>query len=104
MRHDAAKFCQSCHTSQMVGKPNQKIPKGCIPAIDEPFSLVSVHCVGPLLKNNLGNQYLLTITFSSTRFPEDIPLRNNNAKTIVKALIKFNTLVGLPKFVQSDQR
>ena len=37
MRHDVAKFCQSCHTSQMVGKPNQKIPKAClqpIPAID----------------------------------------------------------------------
>jgi transposase InsO family protein len=106
MRRDVAKFCQSCHTCQMVGKPNQKIPKAClqpIPAIDEPFSRVIVDCVGPLPKTKLGNQYLLTIMCSSTRFPEAIPLRNIKAKSIVKALIKFFTLVGLPKSIQSDQ-
>ena len=40
---------------------------------------------------------------ASTRFPEAIPLRNIKAKTIVKALVKFFTLVGLPKSIQSDQ-
>ena len=40
---------------------------------------------------------------ASTRFPEAIPLRNIKTKTIVKALVKFFTLVGLPKSVQSDQ-
>ena len=37
----------------------------------------------------------------STRFPEAIPLRNISAKTNVKALIKFFTLVGL--LIQSNQ-
>ena len=50
-----------------------------------------------------GNEYLLTIMCASTRFPEAIPLRNIKTKTIVKALIKFFTFVGLPKSVQSDQ-
>ena len=40
---------------------------------------------------------------TSTRFPEATPLRNIKVKTIVKALIKFFTLVGLPKSIQSDQ-
>ena len=40
---------------------------------------------------------------TSTRFPEAIPLRNIKTKTIVKALVKFFTLFGLPKCVQSDQ-
>ena len=40
---------------------------------------------------------------TSTRFPEAIPLRNIKTKSIVKALIKFFTFVGLPKLVQSDQ-
>ena len=40
---------------------------------------------------------------ASTRFPEAIPLRNIKAVTIVKALTKFFTLVGLPKSIQSDQ-
>ena len=40
---------------------------------------------------------------ASTRFPEAIPLRNIKTKTIVRALVKFFTCVGLPKSVQSDQ-
>ena len=40
---------------------------------------------------------------TSTRFPEAIPLRSIKAKTIVNALNKAFTLVGLPKSIQSDQ-
>ena len=71
----------------MVGKCNQKIPHvplQPIPAFEEPFSRVLIDCVGPLPKS--GNDYLLTIMCTSTRFPEAIPLRNIKAKTIVKAL------------------
>jgi len=50
-----------------------------------------------------GNRYLLTIMCASTRFPEEISLRTIKAPKIVRALIKFFTLVGLPKSVQSDQ-
>ena len=35
--------------------------------------------------------------------PEPIPLRTIKTKTIVRALVKFFTFVGLPKSVQSDQ-
>jgi len=106
LRKDISEYCKSCHTCQIVGKPNQKIPQAPlkpIPAFDEPFSRVIVDCVGPLPKTKSGNQYLLTIMCASTRFPEAIPLRNIKAPTIVKALIKFFTLVGLPKSIQSDQ-
>ena len=40
---------------------------------------------------------------TSTRFHEAIPLRNIKTKSIVQALIKFFTFVGLPKSDQSDQ-
>ena len=101
-----AEFCKTCHACQIVGKPNQKIPPAPlkpIPAFEEPFSRVIIDCVGPLPKTKSGNQYLLTIMCASTRFPEAIPLRRIVAPVIVKALIKFFTLVGLPKVVQSDQ-
>ena len=106
LRKDEVEFCRSCHACQMVGKPNQTIPKAPlqpIPAVQEPFSRIIVDCVGPLPKTRSGNQYLLTIMCTSTRFPEAIPLRNIKAKTIVKALINFFTLVGLPSSIQSDQ-
>lgn len=60
-------------------------------------------CVGPLPRTRSGNQYLLTIICTSTRFPEAIPLRNIKAKTLVKALTKFFSFVGAPKAIQSDQ-
>ena len=62
-----------------------------------------MYIVGPLPRTKSGNEHLLTIMCTSTRFPEAIPLRNIKTKSIVKALIKFFTFVGLPKSVQSDQ-
>ena len=106
LKSDVSQHCKSCHTYQMVGKPNQTIPKASlqpIPAFDEPFSRIIIDCVGPLPKTKSGCQYLLTIMCASTRFPEAIPLRNITTKTIVKALVKFFTFVGLPRSVQSDQ-
>ena len=87
LRKDVVEFCRSCHTCQMVGKPNQTLPKAPlqpIPAFEEPFSRVIIDCVGPLPKTKYGNQYLLTVMCASTRFPEAIPLSNISAKTIVK--------------------
>ena len=106
LKSDVSKYCKTCHTCQMVGKPNQTIPKAQlqpIPAFDEPFSRILIDCVGPLPRTKSGNEYLLTIMCTSTRFPEAIPLRNIKTKSIVKALIKIFTFVGLPKSVQSDQ-
>ncbi|XP_065917657.1 uncharacterized protein [Dysidea avara] len=106
LHKDVVKFCRSCHTCQVVGKPNQKPPVAPlrpIPTVGEPFSRVLVDCVGPLPKTKSGNSYLLTIMCVTTRFPEAIPLWNIKAHTIIKALIRFFTLVGLPKHIQSDQ-
>ncbi len=40
---------------------------------------------------------------ASTRYPEAIPLRSLKAHAIVKAIIKFCTTFGVPKYIQSDQ-
>jgi hypothetical protein len=101
LKSDVAQYCRSCHMCQVVGKPNQKIPPAPllpIPAFEEPFSRILIDCVGPLPKTKTGHQYLLTIMCTSTCFP----LRNIKTPAIVKALVKFLTLVGLPKIIQSD--
>ena len=106
IRRCVAEFCKTCHTCQMVGKPNQKIPVAPfkpIPAFEEPFNKVTIDCVGPLPKTKSRNQYLLTIMCASTIFPEAIPLTNITAPKISKALVNLFTLVGLPKEIQSDQ-
>lgn len=60
-------------------------------------------CVGPLPKTKAGNQFLLTVMCASTRFPEAIPLPKITAPVVSKALVKFFSMFGLPKVVQSDQ-
>lgn len=50
LKRDVARFCRSCHTCQVAGKPNQIIPPAplCpIPVLGEPFERVIVDCVGP---------------------------------------------------------
>ncbi len=106
LKKDVAHYCRTCHTCQIVGKPNQSIPPATltpIPAIGEPFEHVMVDCVGPLPKTKSGNQFLLTIMCVATRFPEAIPLRKITAPVISKALVKFFSTFGLPKVVQTDQ-
>ncbi len=100
------KYCRSCHTCQMVGKPNQAIPSAPlkpIPVIGEPFECIIIDCVGPLPKTKSGHTYLLTIMCAATRYPEAIPLRSLRAKAIVKALTLFFSTFGLPKVMQTDQ-
>jgi transposase InsO family protein len=90
----------------LAGKPNQNIPKAPlkpIPVVDEPFSKIIMDCVGRLPKTKAGNEYLLTIMCTSTRFPEAFPLRNIKARTVVKAMTRFFTTFGLPRIVQTDQ-
>jgi hypothetical protein len=106
IRKDVSAYCRTCHVCQVVGKPNQKVPVAPlhpIPVIDEPFTTVIVDCVGPLPKTRSGNEYLLTIMDTASRFPEAIPLRKITAHHVTKALVKFFTLVGLPKVVQTDR-
>ena len=105
MKRDVADFCRTCHTCQMIGKPNQKIkpaPLQPITSIGEPFGRVIIDCVGPLPKSKTGNKYLLTIMCVSTRFPEAVPLRKITAPVIVNALTKFFTVFGMPKEIQTD--
>ena len=99
LKADVSNYCKSCQTCQVVDKPNQVIPKAGlqpIPAFDEPFSMITNDCVGPLPKTKSGNEYLLTIICASTRFPEAIPFRNIKTKIIVKALVKFFTYFCRP--------
>ena len=72
LRGDTKQYCKTCHTYQLVGKPNKKLPAAPlkpIPVMKEPFSRIIVDCVGPLPKTPLETKYLLTVMRVSTRFP-----------------------------------
>ncbi len=106
LRTSVANYCRSCRECQMVGKPNQvvrPVPLCPIPVMGEPFERLILDCVGPLPKSREGHQYILSLMCAATRFPEAVPLRNLKAKTVVKELIKFCSLFGLPRVIQTDR-
>lgn len=76
--------------NQISSKPNQVIPAAplkLIPVIGKPFKHVIVDCVGPLPETKSGNQYILTVMCTATRYPEAVLLRSLKARAIVNALI-----------------
>ncbi|KAI2647623.1 Retrovirus-related Pol polyprotein [Labeo rohita] len=69
----------------------------------ELFERLILDCVGPLPKSREGYQYILSFMCVATRFSEAVPLRNLKAKTVMKELIKFCSLFGLPRVIQTDR-
>ncbi len=102
---DTEQYCKTCHTCQVVGKPNQTIPPSKLHSIPvkEAFTRVQIDIVGPLPRTKQGNLYMLTVMCLTTRFPEAIPLRKVTAAVVAKALIKYFTMTGLPTEIQSDR-
>ena len=106
LRKDVKRFCRSCHVCQVVGKARSAPPVAPLqplPIVREPFSEIMIDCVGPLPKTKRGNEYLLTIMDTATRYPEAFPLRSIRAKVIAEHLIKFFSWAGLPRSIQSDR-
>lgn len=106
MKKEVTQFVKTCHVCQLTGKVNQPIPPAplfSIPVAHEPFEKIVVDCVGPLPRTRKGNEYLLTVMDSATRYPEAFPLRNITTKTILKPLLNMFTSKGIPKQIQTDQ-
>ena len=106
IKSDVNNFVKTCDVCQRYGKVNQPIPPAplySIPVVHEPFEKIIIDCVGPLPKTKRGNQYLLTVMDSTTRYPEAFPLKNITAKGVLKPLLHMFTSKGIPKQIQSDQ-
>jgi len=90
LHQDIAAHCKTCHTCQMIGKPQTLIkpaPLIPMPVFDEPFRRGLIDCVGPFPRTKSGHRNLLTIMDMSSRFPETVPLKRIIAKVVVDALV-----------------
>ena len=53
--------------------------------------------VGPLPRTKAGNRHILVLMDYSTRWPEAIPLRNTDSKTIAYEIAALFARVGVPE-------
>jgi hypothetical protein len=84
-------------------KKVSKVPLVKIPAIEVPFQRVAIDMVGPLPKTKKGNQYILVMCDYTTKCPEAVPLRSQDAEVVAEALMEIFTRVGVPREILSDQ-
>ncbi|XP_068215486.1 uncharacterized protein [Palaemon carinicauda] len=92
MKSSVKKYIAICETCQVMGKPNQGVPRAPlhpIPSLGEPFSELVVDVVGPLPRTKTGFVYVLTIMDRASRYPEAIPMRKITSMEIFDKLIDF---------------
>ena len=94
--------CEVCQRAQgkRYGARAEMIP---LPLIEKPFQRIAMDIIGPLLRSNNGNKYILTICDYATRYPEAIPIPNTEATTIAKELVSVFARVGIPDEILTDQ-
>jgi transposase InsO family protein len=105
MSKDVEKFIRECAScAKMKGGRTPQAPLGELPETTGPMEITSIDICGPYPITRKRNKYLLTFTDHFTRYPEAIPIPNQEAGTVAKALVtQVFARHGCPKVLSSDR-
>jgi len=102
---DVKRFCQQCSDCRQYwrGQPPRQGPLQPVPC-GEPFERISIDLTGPHPRSRKGHLYILTVMDNFSKYVEAIPLANQEATTVAKALVENVILrYGAPLEILSDQ-
>ena len=104
-RRDVRRWIKSCLVCARR-KPHRPTRAGKRQSLgaSAPFRTVAIDCVGPYTPDADGNCYLLTGIDVFTRWPFAIPIRNERAETVARAL--YRGLIrdhGCPRIIRRDR-
>src|SRR6218665_1389775 len=102
---DVRRFCQRCHACNRYhrGRPPRQGPLQPLPC-GEPWERLSIDITGPYPRSSRGHVFILTVMDNFTKFVEAIPIANQEATTVAKALVE--TVIaryGAPLQILTDQ-
>ena len=104
LKRDVADYVRGCHVCQVCERQTPvRAPLQPIPVVGEPFEKVVVDVVGPLPRTSAGNEYLLTLMCTATRYADAIPMSSCKARKIVPKIVDIFSKFGMPKVIQSDR-
>ena len=95
------KVCDICARNKALPRP--KYPMKPIEVIAVPFHMVGIDIIGPLVRTRAGNRYILTLIDYFTKYTEAIPLPNQEAETVARALEEIFARHGMPAVILTDQ-
>ena len=102
---DVKRFCQRCSPCSQYrrGLPPRQGPLQPLPC-GEPWERLSIDITGPHPRSRRGHVYILTVMDGFTKFVEAIPMANQEATSVARALVE-NVIVryGAPLQILTDQ-
>ena len=104
LSEEVRNFCRTCHQCQVGNlKRTPRAPLGTPAIPTEPFAHVCIDLVGPLSPaSSEGHRYVLTLVDKATRYPDAVPLRHIDSRTVSQALLGMFSHVGFPTTLTSD--
>jgi len=105
MSKDVEKFIKK-FTSCAIMKGGRTLlaPLGELPETTSPMEFTSIDICGPYPVTRKQHRYLLTYIDHFTRYPEAIPLPNQEAETVARALVtQVFTRYGCPQILSSNR-
>jgi transposase InsO family protein len=103
MREHIRLFIKACPCCQKMS--NLKVPIHTTPFTTSsyaPMQVINIDTIGPLPKDSEGNQYVLTIIDTFTRYTELYAIKDVDAKESVYPLLDHIGRYGCPVSIQSD--
>lgn len=88
-----------------LNKPRRKNkePLFITPTPCKPFDVIIVDTIGPLMKSNSENQYVVTMMCDLTKYLISVPVPNESATELARAIFeKFILIYGPMKELRSD--
>lgn len=102
---DVKRYCSHCSQCNQYkrGQPPKQGPLQPIPC-GEPWERVSLDISGPFPRSRRGNTYILSVMDNFSKFVEAIPMINQEATTVARALVETVIVrYGTPIQILTDQ-
>ncbi|KAJ8952343.1 hypothetical protein NQ318_017237 [Aromia moschata] len=104
-RRDVEEWCKRCDLCSAKKGPKTRSRGKMVQYLSgAPFERVAVDILGPLPVTDRGNKYLMVVMDYFSKWPEAVPLPNQEAETVAEAFIE-NVIArhGVPLELHSDQ-
>ncbi|GBL81222.1 Transposon Ty3-I Gag-Pol polyprotein [Araneus ventricosus] len=105
LRADVEKWCRECHACGARKGPKTRT-KGRLQRynVGAPFKRMALDILGPLPVTTKGNRYVLVLMDYFTKWPEAIPIPDQEASTVAEELVRgWISRYGVPMILHSDQ-
>ncbi|GBM90897.1 Retrovirus-related Pol polyprotein from transposon 412 [Araneus ventricosus] len=105
LRDDVEKWCRECHACGARKGPKTRT-KGRLQRynVGTTFERMALDILGPLPVTTKGNRYLLVLMDYFTKWPEAIPITDQEASTVAEELVRARiSRYGVPMILHSDR-